>query len=101
VDLLVLKPMVLGGLWRSLEIARRAHARGVGSYVSSSLDGVVARGAAAQLAAVLPSADWASGLAVGRLFRGEPARHPIAPRNGWIQLSGAPGLGFDGGATWA
>jgi o-succinylbenzoate synthase len=101
VDVLVLKPMVVGGLWRSLEIARRAAARGVGSYVSSSLDGVVARGAAAQLAAALPSADWASGLAVGGLFRQEPRHHPMEPRNGRIALSGAPGLGFVGSAPCA
>ncbi|HZA14382.1 MAG TPA: o-succinylbenzoate synthase [Myxococcaceae bacterium] len=97
VDLLVLKPMVLGGLWRSLEIARRAAARGVGTYVSSSLDGVVARGAAAQLAAALPGGEWASGLGVGGLFRDEPERHPVTPRRGRIALDPTPGLGFDGG----
>jgi o-succinylbenzoate synthase len=99
VDVLVLKPMVLGGLWRSMELARRADARGVGSYVSSSLDGVVARGAAAQLAAALPGDEWASGLAVGALFRNEPHQHRVTPREGRIALDASPGLGFDGRAT--
>jgi o-succinylbenzoate synthase len=98
VDLLVLKPMVLGGLWRAMEIARRAAARGVGTYVSSSLDGVVARGAAAQLAAALPGDGWASGLGVGALFRNEPQNHPVTPRDGRIALGASPGLGFDGSA---
>jgi o-succinylbenzoate synthase len=97
-DVLVLKPMVLGGLWRAMQIARRAAARGVGTYVSSSLDGVVARGAAAQLAAALPGEEWASGLGVGALFRDEPEGHPVTPRRGRIALDGAPGLGFDGSA---
>lgn len=96
VDVLALKPMVLGGLWRAMEIALRAEARGVGSYVSSSLDGLVARGAAAQLAAALPDGDWASGLGVGALFRHEPEQHPVAPKSGLIVLDDSPGLGFDG-----
>jgi len=93
--ILVLKPMVLGGLVPSLRIAREAAAVGVESYVTSSLDGVVSRAGAAHLAAALPSGRLASGLGVGRLFvREEPAEHPYRPERGRIRLPEAPGLGL-------
>lgn len=104
VDWLVLKPMVLGGLLPALELARRAHARGVGAYVTSSLDGVVARAGAAHLAAMLPGGrEAAHGLATGALLsarvgQGGPLREPpdgLAPQGGVIALTGAPGLGLE------
>lgn len=97
-DVLVLKPMVLGGLLPSLRLARRAEEVGVGCYVTSSLDGVVARLGAAHLAAALPRADWASGLAVGHLFEEDTGLDPCPPLHGQIELPGAPGLGLS--ANW-
>nr|WP_153867652.1 MULTISPECIES: o-succinylbenzoate synthase [Myxococcaceae] len=94
VDVLVLKPMVLGGLLPALALARRASARGLEAYVTSSLDGVVARAGAAQLAAALPSGALASGLAVGHLFVGEPV-HAYSPVQGRIPLPPGPGLGLE------
>ncbi|HEX8701413.1 MAG TPA: o-succinylbenzoate synthase [Myxococcaceae bacterium] len=95
VRILVLKPMVLGGLLASLTIAHEAAAVGVEAFVTSSLDGVVSRAGAAHLAAALPSGRLASGLGVGRLFvREEPADHPFQPVEGRIRLPEAPGLGL-------
>jgi o-succinylbenzoate synthase len=95
VRILVLKPMVLGGLLPSLRIAREAATVGVEAFVTSSLDGVVSRAGAAHLAAALPSGRLASGLGVGRLFvREEPAEHPFHPVKGRIRISDAPGLGL-------
>ncbi|MBJ6762652.1 o-succinylbenzoate synthase [Myxococcaceae bacterium JPH2] len=91
----VLKPMVLGGLLTSLEWARRAERRGIRTFVTSSLDGVIARAGAAHLAAALPSGELASGLAVGRLFTNEPPVHPYRPVAGRIHLSDAPGIGWE------
>ena len=54
VDVLVLRPMMLGGLLPSLRRGRAGRARGVASYVASGLDGVVARAAAVQLALRFP-----------------------------------------------
>jgi L-Ala-D/L-Glu epimerase len=96
VDVLVLKPMVLGGVLPALRLARRAWARGVESYVTSALDGVVARAGATHLAAALPSGRHASGLGVGHLFVEEPAEHPFRPVQGRIRLLEAPGLGWAG-----
>ena len=92
VDALVLKPMVLGGLLPALELARRAARVGVGSYVTSSIDGPVARAGAVHLAAALPLAPYAHGLAVGMLFC-EPGPEWLRPKRGTLTVSAEPGLG--------
>jgi o-succinylbenzoate synthase len=93
VRILVLKPMVLGGLLPTLALAREAARRGLEAYVTSSLDGVIARAGAAHLAAALPSGRYASGLGVGHLFKNEPENHPFRPVRGRIRLPSVPGLG--------
>ncbi|QRO01933.1 o-succinylbenzoate synthase [Archangium violaceum] len=93
VGILVLKPMVLGGLLPTLALAREAARRGMDAYVTSSLDGVIARAGAAHLAAALPSGRYASGLGVGHLFRNEPDNHPFRPERGRIAIPRRPGLG--------
>ncbi|MGZ3461664.1 MAG: enolase C-terminal domain-like protein, partial [Archangium sp.] len=93
VGVLVLKPMVLGGLLPTLSLAREAARKGIDAYVTSSLDGVIARAGAAHLAAALPSGKYASGLGVGHLFKEEPENHPFRPVRGRIQLPREPGLG--------
>jgi o-succinylbenzoate synthase len=98
-DIVVLKPMVLGGLLPCLRLARRADELGVGYYVTSSLDGVVARLGAAHLAAAVPKAEWASGLAVGQLFENDTGPDPCPPRRGEIHLPFQPGLGLS--ANWS
>jgi o-succinylbenzoate synthase len=94
VGVFVLKPMVLGGLLPALALARRGAAMGVDSYVTCSLDGVVARAGAAHLAAALPSGKYASGLAVGDLYTNEPTPHPFEPVRGRIRVPDVPGLGL-------
>ncbi|QDF05085.1 o-succinylbenzoate synthase [Myxococcus xanthus] len=94
VGAVVLKPMVLGGLLPCLVVAMRAARLGMQAYVTSSIDGVVARAGAAHLAAALPSGALASGLAVGRLLAKEPEGHPYHPQRGVIRLSSTPGLGL-------
>jgi o-succinylbenzoate synthase len=54
-SIVVLKPMVLGGLSHCLELGRRARALDLGIVVSHSFDGPVALAAAAALALALPS----------------------------------------------
>ncbi|ATB33369.1 o-succinylbenzoate synthase [Melittangium boletus] len=92
VGVLVLKPMVLGGLLPALALAREAARQGLEAYVTSALDGVIARAGAAHLAAALPSGRYASGLGVGHLFRDEPD-HPFRPVRGRIVLPRTPGQG--------
>ncbi|NPC71837.1 o-succinylbenzoate synthase [Corallococcus sp. AB004] len=94
VGAVVIKPMVLGGLLPSMVVALRAAHLGMHAYVTSSIDGVVARAGAAHLASALPSGEMASGLAVGRLFADEPRDHPYQPRRGLVRLRDMPGLGL-------
>ncbi|WNG47017.1 o-succinylbenzoate synthase [Archangium minus] len=95
VGILVLKPMVLGGLLPALSLAREAAKKGLDAYVTSSLDGVIARAGAAHLAAALPSGRYASGLGVGHLFKNEPGNHPFRPVRGRIELPRKPGQGVN------
>ncbi|QRK06133.1 o-succinylbenzoate synthase [Archangium violaceum] len=95
VGILVLKPMVLGGLLPALSLAREAAKKGLEAYVTSSLDGVIARAGAAHLAAALPSGRYASGLGVGHLFKDEPGSHPFRPVRGRIELPRTPGQGVN------
>lgn len=94
VGVFVLKPMVLGGLLPALGLARQGATMGIESYVTCSIDGVVARAGAAHLAAALPSAKYASGLAVGDLYTNEPVPHPYQPSGGRIVVPDALGLGL-------
>ncbi len=93
VDVLVLKPAVLGGLIPALALAQRAVSSGLHCVVTSTLDGTVARLAAAHLACALPGEPRAAGLSTGNLFSGESIPDPAAPLGGVITLPEAPGLG--------
>lgn len=85
VDVVVLKPMALGGLLPALALAQRAHRAGVGAYVTTLLDGPIARAAAAHLAAAIPQGDWAHGLSTVELFEGVAA-DAFTPRRGRITI---------------
>lgn len=90
----VLKPMVLGGLCRCLEIARRAARAGIASVVTHTFDGVIARAAAAHLASVLPGRRLACGLADHPALAAWPVVDWPCVRNGFIPPPRGPGLGI-------
>lgn len=93
VDIVVLKPAELGGLLPALEWAQRAHAVGVASYVTTSLDGPWARAACAHLAAALPGDTYAHGLSTVELLAGlEP--DAFTPQSGSTNVPSNPGLGL-------
>lgn len=94
VDVLVLKPMVLGGLLPALDLAREAHHSETGAYVTSSIDGEIARAGAAHLAAAIPQTAWAHGLATGDLLRDPGTAAWLTPTRGELVLPDAPGLGL-------
>ena len=81
IDILMLKVAPLGGIERSLEIAKH-HKLPV--VVSSALESAVGISHGLQLAAGLPNLDYASGLATGALFTSDLASHEI--RNGEIKV---------------
>lgn len=66
-DVVVLKPMAVGGIERTLSRATTAHDAGVDPVISTTLDAAIARVAATHLAAATPS-NRAAGLATGTRF---------------------------------
>ncbi len=90
-QILVLKPMAVGGLLPALDLARRARIVGVDCYVTTSLDGPIARAAAAQLASVV-GGPYAHGVSTLELFAGVAADR-FTPVRGRISAFEEPGWG--------
>ena len=82
VDVLMLKAAPLGGITRAREIA--AHHK-LPLVVSSALDSAVGISYGLQLAASLPSLDYACGLATGQLLSADIAELPLL--NGQLEVN--------------
>lgn len=92
-SVLVLKPMVLGGLRKALEIASLAQNAGLKAYVTTTLDSSVGIAAALQLACMLPQGGPACGLATGGLLGSDIVVQPPGVSAGTMALLDLPGLG--------
>lgn len=92
-DVLVLKPMVLGGPIPTLGIARMAEAHDVPTVVTSTIDGAIGRAGALHTAAALGKRTLACGLATGALLAHEPAAFDERIEDGQLFVPGAPGHG--------
>lgn len=92
-DIVVLKPMAIGGMRAGWEIARMARDAGIGVVVTSILDTAVGIAGALHLAAALPESDLAHGLATADLLVPNPARGLPIPRGGRMPLPAGPGSG--------
>lgn len=85
-DVVVLKPMALGGPDRAREAARRAREAGVEPVVTTTVDGAIARTAAVHVAATVPGVA-ACGLATGdRLARDLLDSDPTPREGGRIRV---------------
>lgn len=93
-DVLILKPMVLGGPDRTVSVARRCREAGIEPVLSTTIDAVVARVGAVHTAAAIPDIR-PCGLATGDRLATDLARDPAPVRNGHIRVPQKPGLGFD------
>jgi len=93
VDVLVLKPAVLGGLLAVRRAAHAAAAAGVRAVLTSALEGSIAVVAAAQLAGALPDRQVAHGLATLSLLARDVTERPPAIVRGRLVLSDEVGLG--------
>jgi o-succinylbenzoate synthase len=95
VDVLILKPMRLGGLLPCLQIQQRAVAAGMQALVTSTLDGATGIWAAVHLAAAMDADGIARfhGLATSTWLARDLGAAPEV-RNGCIALPGTPGLGI-------
>ena len=89
----ILKAARLGGLKRTLEVARAVLKAGRQVVVTTSLESDVGVAASLHLAAVLPSQSHAHGLATGLLFVEHLNSSPLLPVNGMMQTPTSSGLG--------
>ncbi|TQQ81728.1 mandelate racemase/muconate lactonizing enzyme family protein [Halonotius roseus] len=96
-DVVILKPMALGGPLRATQAAARAREAGVEPVVTTTIDAVVARTAAVHVAAAVPEIA-PCGLATGSLLADDLAADPVRISEGTASVptgGGLCGSGFD------
>ncbi|SEH64892.1 L-alanine-DL-glutamate epimerase [Halopenitus malekzadehii] len=93
-DVVICKPMVLGGVDRTVDAARKARAADVEPIVTTTIDGVIARTAAVHAAAAIPDVR-PCGLATGSLLREDLAPDPAPVERGTIDVPEGPGIAGD------
>lgn len=89
---LVLKPMVLGGLWPALALANRARDAGIECVVTTTVDSAAGVRAALHLAAAVANG-LAHGLATSSWLAADIG-HPPQPVAGSLTVGQEAGLGF-------
>ena len=97
-DVVILKPMAIGGPDRTLAAAATARAAGVEPVITTTIDAVVARTAAVHVAAAVPDVAHC-GLATASLLESDLARDPCPVANGEVAVPddhGLAGDAFDG-----
>jgi o-succinylbenzoate synthase len=93
-DVLVLKPMVVGGPGNAHTLAMRARDHGIEPVVSTTVDAVVARTAAVHVAAAIPDVR-ACGLATADRLAGDLGPDPCPLEEGRIAVPQQSGLGVE------
>lgn len=92
---LILKPMVVGGLQPARQIIKLAQAAGAAVVVTTTLDAGIGTAAALHLAATLPQEGLACGLATAALLTSDLLACSLTVRTGRMQLPAGPGLGVE------
>jgi len=92
-DVVVLKPMVLGGPDRTRAAALRAREAGVDPVLSTTVDAVVARTGAVHVAASLPEVR-PCGLATGSMLTRDLSADPAPVVDGTVEVPQELGLGL-------
>ena len=93
-DVVVLKPMALGGPDRALMAAAAAREAGVDPVITTTIDAVVARTAAVHVAAAVPDVA-PCGLATASLLADDLATDPCPVADGAISVPDGPGIAGD------
>ncbi|MBK8481132.1 MAG: o-succinylbenzoate synthase [Proteobacteria bacterium] len=91
-DAVVLKPMLCGGLQRTLALARRAVAAGLAVSVTGTFESSIGRVGALHVAAAVPGRLWSCGLASDNLLSDDLTPGPHAS-GGKLTVPVGPGLG--------
>ncbi len=92
-DVLVIKPMAVGGLGVAVELIRLARAARLGAIVTTSIDTAIGTAAAVHLSTTLPDQQWACGLGTAGLLMSDLARVPIHISGGVAKIPPGTGLG--------
>ena len=97
-DLVVLKPMFLGGLRPAFEIARRAAERGIGAIATTTFDSSIGTAAALHLAAAIDGVSNAEprahGLGTGEHLATDLVSRTLVARDGMLAVPSGGGLGI-------
>ncbi|WP_248897081.1 mandelate racemase/muconate lactonizing enzyme family protein [Haloplanus halobius] len=93
-DILVLKPMALGGPARALSAARAAERAGVAPVVTTTVDAAPARTAAVHVAAAIPDVR-PCGLATGDALAADLIDDPVPVDDGSVAVPTVPGIAGD------
>lgn len=93
-DVLVIKPMVVGGPVDAAMIGQRAHKKGVGAIITSMLDSGIGITGALQVAAALPQPLLPCGLATADLLEGTLIRESLQAVTGMVAVPQGVGLGI-------
>ena len=98
-DVLVLKPMRLGGIRPALDLARRAAWADVACVVTTTFDSSLGLAAALHLAAVVdalaPWGGFAHGLGTAEHLAADLVAEPLVPDAGVLRVPSAVGLGVE------
>lgn len=97
-DVVILKPMALGGPLQATQAAAAAREAGVDPVVTTTIDAVVARTAAVHVAAAIPAVD-PCGLATGSLLADDLAADPVTLAAGTASVPTGGGLCGEGFAS--
>ncbi|WP_101297595.1 mandelate racemase/muconate lactonizing enzyme family protein [Halegenticoccus soli] len=89
-DVVVLKPMAIGGPLETVRAARAAERRGVAPVVTTTIDAAVARAAAVHVAAAIPDAP-PCGLATGGMLAEDLGADPVPVADGEVAVPAGPG----------
>jgi o-succinylbenzoate synthase len=92
-DILILKPMALGGLREARSVQNVAADAGMPVVVTSLVESAIGRAAALHFAASLGATAFAHGVATGEALASDLASTP-APSRGTIAVPEGPGLGI-------
>jgi o-succinylbenzoate synthase len=94
-DVLVLKPMRIGGLSTARYVAKAALSTGLGIVITTTIDTGIGTAAALHLAASLPDDGRAHGLATASLLQDDLLKRSLPIERGYMSLPEAPGLGVE------
>lgn len=93
-DVVVLKPMFLGGWRPTKQAAELAASCGLGVVITTALEGAVGRAHATHMAAAIGLNERAHGLGTGMLIADDLTAQPLVVLQGLIPIPQSPGLGI-------